>query len=382
MTLVYERAPAAKRVTHALLIGCGRFHPNAVAKGFGPRPQTVAGVREVMRFLIDHADRLEAPLATVECLLSDPTVEGQAAAGLLDLGTFDHDPRRQDLVEAATAPNVEAAAQRWTNRCTDGDHLFFYISSHGVADRGPTALALLEDTFANPKNPLSATLNFSIMANGLCATAPGPSWAFFDCCQQLVPEVTNRLNAIKGLYVVDPDIQERANAPFNTLALAGSTFGGSAWAPREGAPFFTKALLRGLAGACVEARDGGWAVTAKSLADDLDLVANAALDYRTLEVQRVGTYGRGVLLKPEAPMIPVAVRTQFASDMVDAISVTAHAEEGDLHERGEAEETWRFDVPASAKTYRIRAMFPDHIEPYPDATFQAAPCAQIVELRR
>ena len=257
MTLVYNRhrEPPA---THAFILGCGRFP--ALDPTLRPnRLSTVNGARKIVRFLIDHADDLIAPLASVECLISDPNdAEGQDALGI---GMFANDPRGgSDAVDCASLASTTFAGKAWLNRCRKGDTMFFYMASHGIVDSSCAAFALLEDVNSNRFSPWEQSLNIKNLATGLPTIEAGACWVFLDACQEQLPDAMDRIDGTGGLCLLRPTSKHLAKrSEVQSCALAGSRYGGVANSPVSDPPYFTQALLRGLEGACVELFETAWA---------------------------------------------------------------------------------------------------------------------------
>lgn len=380
MTLVYSReGPEDQPRTHAFLIGCGRF-PHYAQNGSADRPATAAGARAMTRFLIDHADALVAPLATVEVCLSDPAIA--TGADQLAIGPYPNDPRADDGVDSALRALVETAGLAWTARCRPGDHMVFYMASHGVADANGAA-GLLEDVASQPNRRWNESLNITVLGQGLSQLDPGGAWVFLDACQDVVTDFLTTI-AVSGVILVEINVQKLAKARVKALALAGSRFGASAWAPNSpDPPIFTQTLLKGLGGACVKNFDGlGWAVSAASLQHDLPGVAEAALDYRVLEVESlIGFNGRGPLLTVAAPRVPISVRTATESHLAFALAASATTAGGQtVHKPGGAS-TWRFEVAPDGAHYQVQAAFPPHLPVYADGGFDAFPPACSVILK-
>lgn len=387
MTLVYSREGQAGPVVRALIIGCGRFTDFDPTGGTN-RLATVAGARRMTRFLVDHADALAKPLASIECLLSEAGV----APGQDRLpATGDHDPRQGDeIVEAATLRNVEGAFDRWmaAPRAPE-DHMIFYIATHGVVEP-ERVIALLEDVGKTLTSPWRQSLDVSSIARGLPAFGAQASWVFFDACQEVVPDLIEAAAGAQAFVPLNPTVTQMAagrNRP--CFALAGSRFGGKAYAPNaQEPPYFTQALLAGLGYACIEPLQGeGWVVTSKQLQYHLSDVANAVLDYATLETEPLKAPARNMpFLRPVSPRVPVAVRTSVDAHLSLAALLEAVCSDASIPSQTRQGPggalTWRFDVrPHQSHRYTARATFAGGEPAYQPADFAAMPPAQIVVLR-
>ncbi|CDX12599.1 hypothetical protein MPL3356_120065 [Mesorhizobium plurifarium] len=379
MTTIYLR-PGDAPQTHAFIIGCGRF-PNLSANGSANRVATAAGARAVVRFLLDKADSLVAPLGSIEVLLSDPAQN--AGQDTLDLGAIAHDPRINDVVERANEANYQTAGDRWIGRCRPGDHMFFYMASHGVTDSDTTAVAVLEDIRSVNHRPWAQSINITQLASALPTLQADGCWVFLDACQEIIPAIFQQINGAQSPALITPDITALTRRRTSSVSLAGSRLGTSAWAPTDGAPpFFTQALLEGLSGASVEfVNPDGWVVTGQQILFTLERIANAALNNPNLQTESLTQFNRDVkLLRVADPQIPVVVRTAVETHMLAAVSVTANDGNGRIYTRNDAEMAWRFRVDPDLARYTTSAQFAGGNPVYQDQVFIAAPPAQIVEL--
>ncbi|MCJ2877529.1 caspase family protein [Rhizobium pusense] len=377
---MYLREPNDQPQTHVFVIGCGRF-PSLRVDGSANSAATVAGARAVARFLIDQADALIAPLGSVEVLLSDPI--NQPGHDLLGIGPFAHDPRANDLVSSATEANYRTAGDTWVGRCRPGDHMFFYMATHGVANSDATAVGVLEDVKSAPHRPWGQSINVTQLATALPVLGADGCWVFLDACQEVVPEILEQVNGVQSQPLISYSVTDLARRRTSSVALAGSRLGGTAWAPTDGnPPFFTQALIEALRGAGVEYFIGeGWVVTGLQILFNLDHIANAALNNAGLQTESLTQFNRRVkLLRVAEPMIPVVVRTAIENHMSIAVSVTASDGNGRTYAKVGNELAWRFRVEPDQAVYTAEAQFAGPQPAYQPASFIAAPPAQIVEL--
>jgi len=380
VTTVYLRPPADHPQTHVFIIGCGRFlslRPDGSANAVA----TTAGARALARILIDQADALVAPLGSVEVLLSDATA--QPGQDLLGIGLLQHDPRPDDLVSPATEANYRTAGDLWVGRCRPGDHMFFYMASHGVANSDATAVGVLEDVKSAAHRPWSQSINVTQLATALPILGADGCWVFLDACQEVVPEILEQVNGVQSQPLITYSVTDLARRRTSSVALAGSRLGGTAWAPTDGnPPFFTQALIEALRGAGVEFFAGeGWMVTGLQILFNLDHIANAALNNAGLQTESLTQFNRRVkLLRVAAPMIPVVVRTATENHMSVAVSVTASDGNGRTYTKVGNDLAWRFRVEPDQAVFTAQAQFAGPHPVYQPASFIAAPPAQIVEL--
>lgn len=383
MTLVYERAGLRHPVTHAFVIGCGRFPADTTLN----RVATVAGARAMIRFLADHADDFLAPIASIECLLSEQDVAPGEDALKVDLAP--HDPRAEDRVDPVLYRNVEDAGNAWLERGRGSpDQMLFYMASHGIAGHD-VALGLFEDVFSNQFKKWSCALNVSILAQGLRTVGTGRPWVFLDACQEVVPERLGQVNGLAGLNLIEFTVQQLVNTS-QSFGLAGSRLGGKAWAPTDGKPpYFTQALLEGMRNACVEPVAGlGWAVTGERLLFSLKQVAEAALDWRGLDTQPLTQFNdSGVaLLKVANPLVPVVVRTETEAHMAKVVKGRAVCDDAAVPDvpwaRAKKSLTWSFSVEAHRKrSFKAEIEFKNGKPIYLAGEFDALPPGQVVVLR-
>jgi hypothetical protein len=383
MTLVFHR-PTAVPATHAFVIGCGRFSHLTAADN---RPATAAGARAMIEFLTKSETKLIAPLASIECLLSDPAVAAgsdqvQLASSIDQNGNQVPSPKLS--VDCANLNNARTAGLNWLARCRPGDHMFFYMASHGIADGPGRAFGLLEDVNSNQYNPFAESVNIGAMAIGLPTIGAGACWIFLDACQEIPSIEMTGINGADGLILVNPSsisLAKAGNVP--CCAVAGSRYGGYAEAPGTAQPpFFTQALLRGLGGACIDDLGANWVVTAKSITWDLPAVAEVALGYNGLPATPLTPYNQDIaLLQVNDPFVTVAVHTKIQSDMLRATKVSATDQNGTIRIKSDNNPIWRFDVPPSYLIFTVIANFPPNGPTYPSKTFRARPPVQDVLLQ-
>lgn len=334
------------------------------------------------QFFIARADDLIAPLASIECLLSDPAVAH--GADQLGIGLFAHDPRAgDDSVEPALSSLAKDAADRWLDRCQAGDTMFFYMASHGFVDSDFSALGALEDLGSVPRRAWENAINIQNLANSLPTTGAAGCFVFLDACQDVVTDALANYNGTGAIELFRSGLLKKTRTPVRSVALAGSRFGKKAWAPTDGSPpFFTQTLIEGMSTCCVERVHGlGWAVTGLQLMNGLEHVADAALDHVGLQTEAlVGFKERVNLLKVVDPQIPIAVRTTVEGRINLASSVTAKDGNGTLFTRDDAALTWRFRIPPSRSTFVARAEFAGPPASASDREFDADAPAQIVTL--
>lgn len=395
MTLIYptdgstdwETSPDP--VTHALVIGCGRF-PHLSADKSKDRKATSAGAEAVVQFLHDYGQKFVAKVATIECVVSDPDLlPGEDHIELVrgsqdDGGTVD-----RIAVESAIFENVRRAAREWRDRCRPGDHMFFYMSSHGIAD-GTSAIGVCEDVNEIEEEAWTQSINVTTLAQGVLVNGAGRAWVFFDACQEVVQDLLGAPTGSPAFNLVRYSLADLTRLKQKPVALAGSRFGGKAWAPRDGAaPYFTQALLEGLKNACVEPVAGaGWVVTGAQILFGLKRVSEAVLDW-PLETEPLHIFNEPqvALLTVPSPMVPVKVTTETEAHYLSVNAGTAVCSDPAIQPipwQSAVPQTmaWRFRVPADrVHHYLATLQFNNPAVTYSAQQFYALPPAQVVVLK-
>lgn len=184
MSLLFNRSIAGPK-THALVIGVGNYPHAKYGQGVRSILQTVPDLpsaadsaKLMCDWLIVNCDRLAAPLATLEVLISDPAAPNNRY------------PWQSDPVDSATTALVAARGWEWYQRVLeeDGNVAFFYCCGHGASHLERPVL-FLEDLNQYPVNPWSH-IDLGQLATAL-RKKPSISAAFLfsDACGQYVPEL-------------------------------------------------------------------------------------------------------------------------------------------------------------------------------------------------
>jgi hypothetical protein len=129
MTLVKDGA--SKPGTHALVIGIGRYpwllggsrRPRfSLNDGMAQLTSPPASARAFATWLLGTYDNPDAPLASLDLLLSDRRDQRYRAG------------RKSVEIEPATFTNVSRAIKAWVQRAARAeDLLLFFFSGHGIA---------------------------------------------------------------------------------------------------------------------------------------------------------------------------------------------------------------------------------------------------------
>lgn len=294
---------------HAIVIGVGRF-PYIDTAPRAERNACPDSALAMIDFLLTHRDDFTAPLATIECLLSDPRVASDAET----YPRTDHDPRETDAVDRGTHMAVDKACGDWLLQCRKGDVLFFYGASHGVASESETALLVCEDYKVNPQKKSHGLLSVDSIAR--CAPMMGKasaSWVFLDACQEVSQDLQGLPYNVTPLRPAEADVSEITQWRVRSVSAVGSQFGDDTYADAAGGvAYFTQALLAGLSGCCVEQDGDEWFVSGFSLSDRIEGIADILYDNaKRLRTSRLGgDSGRGYrLMRAANPRAPVAVST-------------------------------------------------------------------------
>jgi hypothetical protein len=237
MTLLLDKS--SKPGTHAIVIGIGRYPWLVGGKG-KPRfkqhdemkqlTSPPASARAFANWLLDVYDNPEAPLASVDVLLSDAKSQKFKGAN----------------VEPATFANVSAAIKAWAKRNTrEKDVMLFFFSGHGIAAAAQTTL-LCEDYGSDDLSPLSFAIDFNKLHIGLDRVPSRRQCFFVDACRVATSNILDTFDNF-GQPVIDPAPTHNPKA--RQAPIFHSTLAGQLAYGRKGKPsYFTEAVLRGLNG--------------------------------------------------------------------------------------------------------------------------------------
>ncbi|MGB3625798.1 MAG: hypothetical protein WA989_08215 [Henriciella sp.] len=369
MTLVFERKlDGVGPRMHAMVLGVGRF--SHVKPDRNPeRKACPDSARAMVEFLMAYQDRFLAPLASIECLLSDPRNDAGKDT-LAHLGA--HDPRPDDSVDPGTIAGVRKASNAWLDRGQEGDVYFFYGCSHGVAGRDGGGLFVCEDWGASHNRGEGLLDVRSIadeMPSGMKASG---AWVFLDACQEVITELAEMVGGVDAYR--PKSVGYRKLGSIRSVSLAATPYAGTAFAPDEGVAYFTDVLLQGLKDSFVEPENSLWYVTGRQVMTTLDRLF-LALHGRVIEPTTIGLPGFGHRLMPvDTPRVAVAVDTVPQKLILDALRVEVcpdRQDEGPVVTRADDELTWRFFLPLDERRLVVRMQHPPsehrsqpfHLEP-------------------
>jgi hypothetical protein len=277
MALLLDRAVDGPK-THAFVIGVGAY-PDAkrergvlsVLQSVPDLPSAADSAKLVCDWLMQNQDRLAAPLATLEVLISDPASQDNRY------------PWMRGPVELATAENVVKRGTPWFTRVTavPGDVAFFYCCGHGASYLEQPVL-FLGDLNACRTNPWSH-INLSQLA---IALRKDPSIAaaflFSDACGEFVPNFALgqaqecRFYAASNLFAPSRNnVSLLCAAPEGLLAYEGV----DKRAGKLKFGRFTQACLKGLNGSSARWSRDRWAVNCRDLGGDLKSLRRVFFDH-------------------------------------------------------------------------------------------------------
>ena len=196
MTRVFERLDSPGPVTRAFVVGVGAY-PDAKPQKIRPDGSTPAQLQNVpdllsagtgaalfTDWLIENADTLAAPLASVDLLLNLDLGAGQISdyswQGRVNAPPNATDPRTHTTVDKPTSDRVKQAGAAWKNDLCQGagNVAIFYICGHG-AILGSDNIVFLSDLNADDANPWGALINIQTHASAF-KVLPTIRTAFFS----------------------------------------------------------------------------------------------------------------------------------------------------------------------------------------------------------
>jgi len=254
--------------THAIVIGVGRY-PHlaggggsltqvANVMGMGQLASPPVSARRVARWILEHYESADRPLASLALLTSEKNGKPFTFKRLGSTKSVSVTP------VAATMTEVSKAIKEWHARGdADPRHLLlFYFCGHGIG--AGVDLALLLANFGDElESPLmSGAIDFRRFHTGMEECAARHQCYFVDACQ-----VGSELIVRNAGYAGRPIIEWTGKPnPGGQLSL-GPTFYAtvrdeSAYGQAGKVSIFTGALLEALRGAACADQDGSWIVQA------------------------------------------------------------------------------------------------------------------------
>ncbi len=356
MTLLVDNS--SRPGTHALVIGIGRYpwlvggksKPRfALNDGMSQLTSPPASARAIAAWLLDSFDNPNAPLASLDLLLSDEEQKFE-------------DSGRAVEVEPATFENVSKAIKAWAKRSTrEEDLLLFFFSGHGISAALQTTL-LCENYGSDTLAPLSHAIDFTKLHIGLDRVAARRQCFFVDACRVATTNVLDTFN-FYGQPVVDPTSQH--NPRPRQAPVFYSTLSGQLAYGRKGKPsYFTEALLRGLQGPGSDdnlENDSSWWVRADALLRALPALLQRVAKPGEILQQTPGSDITDLplhRLKARPSAIPVDV--SCAPEARTGKAVLSWSGEGKNQERKKpSPDPWRVDLDAGRYTFKARVSTPE-----------------------
>lgn len=269
MTLLLDRHVIGPK-THAFVVGVGNYPFARAGQGVDadlrsvpPLPSAADSAKLVCDWLLDNQDRLAAPLATLDVLISDPPA------------TANRYPWTAAVpVDPATELNVSIRGLAWYQRlCIQpGDVAFFYCCGHGASHLQQPVL-FLEDLNHDITNVWShinlGQLSTALRKNQTISAA----FLFSDACGQFVSKFELRPQAQPCLFYPEPDLFAVSRNQVSLLCAASE--GQLAYEGTDAAGSnrkfgrFTQTCLKGLSGSSARYSRSGWGVNSRDLQSDL-----------------------------------------------------------------------------------------------------------------
>ncbi len=266
--IAVDASPGPK--THALVIGVGRYRhlrggnaPVAGLRdmGLGQLSSTVFSARAVVEWLLNEYEHPEAPLASVQVLLSpmlEPEIPAGTIAPLADVAT----QAGPVPVDPATIASVRPAFAAWADRCArdKGSVGMFYFAGHGVAK--DTLALLLEDFGELVGSPFLGAIDFNKTHLGTRTIPASLACFWVNSCRSVPVETLEKLT-LNAQILLDSSV--RKNPLPSAPIIHAAADNARAYGRRDEATQFTKALLTSLRRLGTEKRHGRWEVTPTKL---------------------------------------------------------------------------------------------------------------------
>ena len=282
MTLIYKADPVVPGSTHAFVIGVGDY-PHAKAdlgtnealRYVRDLPSAADGAKLMCDWLLVNRDKLEAPLGSIEVLISD--VPGEVGRYI------PRDPRLLLPIARADGTTIPPAGNAWLGRIYQdpGSTAFFYACGHG-ASLGTQPTLFHSDLNLNRGGDAWAHLNIGSMALAFRQMQElAAAFFFIDACGEYVPSFPS---LVRDSGFISPDLVRPtdrdkvwllAAASAGLLAFPGRTTDAVERDPEyeaaidDGNPVkigrFTQTVLKGLNGACAHWDGQAWSVDNKDL---------------------------------------------------------------------------------------------------------------------
>jgi hypothetical protein len=345
--------------THAIVIGVGAY-PHLVGgkrgqltpsnEGMGQLTSPGPSARAVADWLISNLNDENKPLATVALLLSEAKPERY------------RNPRsgREHAVKPAVMANVKPAVREWKDRAQDDDRVLFYFCGHGIA-AGTRASLLLADFGEEKDDVLAGAIDFTRLLQGLEHCKARQQCFFIDACRAN-SETALGAEGYMGNPIVKPDafsLPVPAPPPRIAPVYYSTVLGQDAYGIPGARSPFTDSLLRSLAGAGSDRREGDWRVSTTGLQGALDFLMAQAFPPGSPRAQVPNSnslstfYFHYLAAEPEATVF-VSCRPNEATGLAEL----AYQSEGAAAQArpGPSSEAWELALVAG--DYEFSAHFP------------------------
>jgi hypothetical protein len=303
VTLVFDRRAeiAGGPGTHALLCGVSAYphllggsgEPTPFSFGLTQLSTPVRTSRAIHAWLVDHADQLAAPLATVRLLLA-PDPDEPPATPVIEPPTLDK------VLREAAAWRADASAHR------DGIALL-YLSGHGFIVSRADQVVLLHDYGDGIGSILRNSITVGSIFQGMAPTGRMAAMArtqlFFVDTGQTFQTLPPELGAAAPTQVFDLPPDPGTDRVAITFSPAPGTV---AYGRLGGTSIFGAALLDCLDGLGAEQLAGEWAVTALGLVQALPeavrrQLADFAVSGVTQDVSAGGLIAQAAIVRLPGP---------------------------------------------------------------------------------
>jgi hypothetical protein len=356
MPLFHDEGRNARPSIHALVIGVGGYAH--LAGGTDPRPQVAEKVAllkqltspprsalEFAEWLRKNGDGWNMPLDTIDLLISPVSIDPIVIP---------------TNVLPATIANIQNAFTAWRGRCdANADNVaLFYYCGHGVEKSDQYLLA--EDFGANPGNPWTGAFAFDRTRLAFHECKARTQWFFVDACRRITSSMLVHEPEAGPLALVNWTASE---CDYN-LIMKAAVRSQSAFGPKRGTAYFTRALIRSLEGAVAVKNGNGWVVETGQIVAQINKVLGLVKASEGYTQRCTSTMNQSVQIR--------SVPTPTVRLVLDCnpASANQHARltcEGPLPPDQPVVRTvtapWNADIAAG--TYRAEAVFP--LRNYKDA---------------
>jgi hypothetical protein len=337
--------------THAIVIGVGSYPYLKGGKGkpkfenagsMGQLKSPPESARVIARWLIEHYQHPDKPLASVALLLSDAKSQ---SFEFLSGGK-----KSKVKVPLAVMAEVSEAVTAWHGLGdANADHLLlFFFCGHGIA-ASPDLALLLADFGAKPKAPLDGAIDFGLLRQNMDECRAREQCYFIDACR-IGSDLLIKNAGFAGLPIIQKTgafnqtgRNRQAPAFYSTLADA------PAFAQSGKPSLFTEALLQGFKGAgCDERTPGQWQVQTNLLHNALNQLLIDASERLEVPQRQINPTDDLTLIKLNAvatPEVPVVVGCRPPDANGDATLVCKNDTHNARRGPNQKKRSWKFSVP-------------------------------------